>query len=172
MIVAAPTAEHSGTRFLIDLFRREGFVHNNTPFLVGGPDIVVQVHFGQKNWQAFEELVEDRGFPIVIPVRRLHSVFLSWEARGKNTDLLDERIGLMTEWSERSPYWLPIDSDDRDEWLDEVRDGLGLKLETDWPIIGSDKHTNGKTEDRIQDQAGYTRLRDKFAWFYEQIYRA
>lgn len=172
MIIAAPTVEHSGTRFVIDLFA--GFAHRYP--LQGvepGVDTLVQAHFGQaKEWGAFEGILDRHDPPVVIPLRRLHALFLSWERRGKWWRDLDHELAMMVNMIDRDPYWLPIDATDREEWLDAINAGLGLTLDTDWPIIGSDKRTAGQAEDEIVDQAGYRILRDKFDWFFEQVYRA
>lgn len=173
MIVAAPTVEHSGTRFVIDLFHRAGFGHIHPQQPWGHPNVLVQAHFGQmKHWGKFEEILEVYDPPMVIPLRRLHSIFLSWERRQKGFRSLDNELALMTNMNDRDPYWLPVDAPDRDEWLSEINDGLGLHLETEWPIIGSDKRTAGKPEETIKDQSEYHRLKDKYDWFFSQVYRA
>ena len=170
MIVAAPTVEHAGTRFVIDLFR--GFQHRHPQEgIAPGADILVQAHFGQaKNWGRFEEILQEYSPPVVIPVRRLHSIVLSWERRGKGFETLDLELAMMVNMVDADPYWLPIDADDRDEWLAEINDGLGLNLYTEWPIVGSDKRTAYKPEKTIGDQETYSRLRDKYDWFFGQIY--
>lgn len=168
MIVAAPTVEHSGTRFVIDLFC--GFTHiYPLQGVKAGVDTLVQTHFGQaKEWGAFEGILDKYDPPVVIPLRRLHSIFLSWESRAKSG--LDHQLTLMTNMIDRDPFWLPIDAYDRDEWLQDINDGLGLHLHTDWPIVGSDKRTVGKPEKTIQDQENYHRLKDKYDWFFSQVY--
>lgn len=170
MIVAAPTVEHSGTHFLIDLFR--GFLHRHpTGNVAPGVNTLVQCHFGQaKHWGAFERIMVDFEPPLVIPVRRLHAIVLSWESRQKRLTALDRELSLMTDMVERQPYWLPIDAPDREDWLAEINDGLGLNLHTEWPVVGSEKKTNGKPEDLIQDRNAYENLKAKHGWFFEQIY--
>lgn len=168
-MIACPTVEHSGTHFVLNLFEQAGFTQ--APPKVG-TRIVCHAHFGQKNWDVLDELIEAREPPVVIPVRPLHAIFLSWEARDKNTDLLDGRFKLLTDQIERDPYWLPIEAADRDAWLAEINEGLGLHIETQWPVVGSEKRTAGQDESRIKDQSGYRALRDKYDWFFEQLYRA
>lgn len=169
MIICAPTIEHSGTRFVIDLFK--GFIHKRPNELIGQGDILVQTHFGQKHWGRFEAILESDP-PIVIPLRKLHSIFLSWERRQKGFTQLDTELAMMTNMVDRDIYWLPIDSEDRDEWLSDINQGLGLNLYTDWPIVGSDKRTAYKPEKTIQNQESYLRLKDKYDWFFSQVYRA
>lgn len=173
MIIAAPTVEHSGTRFVIDLFHRAGFGHKHPQDISGHPDILVQAHFGQaKHWGAFEEILDHYDPPVVIPLRRLHSIFLSWERRNKGFRTLDNELALMTNMVDRDPFWLPIDAGDRDEWLQEINEELGLNLTTEWPIVGSDKRTAGKPPETIKEQDEFERLEAKYAWFFDQIYRA
>lgn len=170
MIVACPTVQHSGTRFLWNLL--SGFKKINATSEWNFPDLLIHEHFSQNDYPRLVGLLDTYEPPIIIPLRRLHSIVLSWERRQKGFDRLDIELERMTGLVDRQPYFLPVDAPDRDDWLQEINEGLNLNLSTDWSIVGSDKHSAGNPESAIRDQETYHRLKEKHDWFFSQVYRA
>ena len=60
------------------------------------------------------------------------------DCRNKKRENLVEQINLLkTEVHLHNPIYLPIDSPDREKWLDELRSATGKPMRTKWPIIAS-----------------------------------
>lgn len=49
---------------------------------------------------------------------------------------MERQIELLKSFDNQIDHYLPIDVEDRDEWLIDINLLHGLKLKTDWPIIG------------------------------------
>lgn len=156
------SVEHSGTRFLLNLFKSAGFIHRY-PQESWEENAVIQDHFGHKHWDKFFP----GSNPVVIPLRRLHSIFLSWEMRQKDFGVLDNQLSMMRKV--KRPLWMPIDAEDRDVYLANMNRKLGLNLKTDWCVI-SDKHTDRTPESAIQNVNEYTRLKMKYGSFFSRFY--
>lgn len=157
------SVEHSGTRFLLKLFKSAGFIHRY-PQEPREDNAVIQDHFGHKHWDKF--LPGDH--PVVIPLRRLHSIFLSWEVRQKDFAVLDAQLSMMRQV--KRPLWLPIDAEDRDVYLGNLNRKLGIHLKTDWCVI-SDKHTDRTPESAIQNVNEYQNLKAKHGRFFSCFYK-
>jgi hypothetical protein len=73
----------------------------------------------------------------IVPIRHPRTLAVGWKSRFKKLDELEEQIELLkTEIAPFNPFYLPIDNDDRDEWLNKVNLELKLNLTTNWPVIG------------------------------------
>lgn len=120
MIVAS--VRHTGTMFVFEhLLNRQG----------------ENYHFGEK----FVHKVYDYDGGVIVPLRRLEAIINSWSGRQLDPRDLDAHLEQMIEYVERkSPYLMPIDHPDRQEYLDDINEGFGLSLKTDWPIINSKSH--------------------------------
>lgn len=80
------------------------------------------------------------GTPAIVPMRHPREVARSWVFRGyaypqafKLTELSDCWRRLVTGIDPLGPLYLPLDADDRDDWLEQINTSLGLNLSTDWP---------------------------------------
>ena len=146
-MICVPTVQHSGSLFVVD-------------HLFGGRDNVVFRHFGQP---AFEQLFEHiDGRNIIIPLRKLKDIATSWSGRQSNPHHLDRDIKLLIAFCEKyDPYFLPIDHENRQDYLDVINEGLSLSLTTDWPVINKMKHRHCGDDFSIVDQ---------HQWFFDKVY--
>lgn len=72
----------------------------------------------------------------IVPMRHPRSVAIGWKSRFKPLALLEKQWNQLKELAPRVDYYLPVDTEDRDEWVDKVNLDLKLNLFTDWPVIG------------------------------------
>jgi hypothetical protein len=76
--------------------------------------------------------------PCIIPMRNPRSVAVSHFTRyGDIGRMCAGFRALAQDIDPLGPYYLPLDTDDRQDYLDKINDEFGLSLETRWPIIGS-----------------------------------
>lgn len=92
---------------------------------------------------------------VIVPLRHPRTLAIGWKSRSKPLWQLEDQITLLKEEiAPFAPFYIPIDKDDRDDWLNKVNSGLKLHLTTDWPVIG--KHGGDyleldKSEERLVD---------------------
>ena len=74
---------------------------------------------------------------IIVPLRHPRIVARGWKFRSKSLEMLGAQWTMLKEVIE--PHWpcyLPIENEDRDDWLDKVILAIGRKVDTSWPVIG------------------------------------
>ena len=120
---------HTGTRFVLRQLFDE---HNN-------PD-VVNWHINENIKLLGEKIAEfDQ---VIVPLRDPMQTALSWKRReerlGPRMDKLTRRLEILATFvDELKPWWIPIDTDDRDTHIGAINAGLGLDLDPgDWSRIG------------------------------------
>jgi len=132
-----PTIQHTGTKFLAKLFgqmhwasfyedtsEREDFLH------VG--------HITENSIEAIKMLP----YRMIIPLRHPYLVAESWRRRNKPlNEMADNFMLLADELDPLNPLYLPIDVENRQEYLDKINSELGLNLKTDWGVENSKKST-------------------------------
>ena len=138
MIVVVASVHHTGTHFVVDeLFK--GWRHYAMSYgNIKGPigDGVTRIHIDKDQSIYLPRWMEHQ--PLVVPMRHPASVVESWLARDKPIEpLLPQWEMLKTMVDPARPIYLPLDVPDRDRWLGELNGKLGLKLQTDWPVIMS-----------------------------------
>jgi len=109
--------------------------------------------------------------PMVIPLRHPKVVAESWKARGQEEKRMcaDFRT-LVEKLNPLNPYYLPIDSDRRQEFLDKINDGLGLNLETDWKPIGEQKGNSHLRHDAVDCSPVVAKLCEEIKPFLDRFY--
>lgn len=136
MIVLLPTIQHTGSHFLYEHLLANDFermsVHDEPRD--GG---MVFTHISKWKWlKHWQHLMPH--YPAIIPFREPWKVCYSWlRRREKLTNLHEDLSYLVDHFDGFNPYYLPIDRPDRQAYLDRINDGLGLNLQTDWPVFGS-----------------------------------
>lgn len=140
---------HSGTYFTIRLFTDFGFREAGL-FEKCYPQTIYHGHM-VKRGQIERALELSERMPLVIPMRHPFRVEESWKRRGRSVDemLACYRTFLAEFWLLR-PYILPIDSERRDAALSKLREGLGLELRTDWPVVNGVKGAHAIGLDELE----------------------
>jgi len=77
---------------------------------------------------------------IFVPVRHPLSIARTWLRRGQRMEWLPEALELLaTEMDPINPWYIPVDTPDRDSYVDSVNKALGWDLDpAGWPLIGHD----------------------------------
>lgn len=84
------------------------------------------------------DLIMSKDCPIIVPMRHPFLVEESWRRRGKGTPIESFSL-LINEVDKKDPYYIAIDSPERDIHLARLNKGLGLKLVNNWEVKNS-KH--------------------------------
>lgn len=124
------SVEHSGTRF-------------------------VKNHLLHQNWSRYQHLVPHQREYIermpgmydftFVPLRAPMEIARSWARKAKPMGLLAERLEMLaTMFEDEEPLWIPIDTPDRDEYVQRASEATGLDLDPrGWPKVGQDRTNNG-----------------------------
>ena len=127
-------------------------------------------HLGEKSLPQADPYIDNN---LIIPLRRLDRVIVSWERRGMELDWLHRLFAeLIEKYDHQSPYYLPIDSDTRDDYLKALNKGMGTDFKTDWPVVGSDKNSSQSEYNDIINKEYANILIKEFEGFFNRFYRA
>lgn len=173
IVLIVYSVRHTGTRFVTDyLLRKNGFRNGNDPDDVAqDPEAhrVYREHVGDPKYGAWAHL-EYRG-NIVIPLRRLDRVIVSWERRGRPLDELAGALRTLIErFDHRRPMYLPIDSPRRDEFLAALGRQHHIDLRTDWAIGPTEKGSADAGPEDIKDMERAAALHAEFRGFFSRFY--
>jgi hypothetical protein len=118
-------------------------------------------------WLEQNEMAD--GVPIVVPLRHPLNVAQSWLHRKDQLDQMFDQWRYLAEIIAKSkPLFLPVDHGERELYLDEMSDYMGVKLWTDWKKYGEkpgagDVIINKPTVDRLNEMIATTFLQDFYA---------
>lgn len=143
-----PTVPYTGTNFVAELFRSAGHEVLGLTQKPGRAKYIRQCHV-LKPSQIDAAEAHAGVMPVVIPLRHPFRVEESWKRKGLD---IKEMIRAFKTIEERflrfAPYFLPIDHDRREEYLDSLR-AIDPDLQTDWPVIESKSGTYGLSLDDL-----------------------
>ncbi len=111
-MISVVSVPHTGSRFVLTLFTGERKLYH------------IGQEYGPKPW--------------IIPLRHPHAVGESWKGRDIAGGTLKggrrKTIGLLAEMFGQLPegLYLPVDSTNRQQFLDRINAELGTHIETDW----------------------------------------
>jgi len=132
-----PTIQHTGTKLLYKMFPQE-FAHCSLREDSDQDNVLYVGHLTGNSIGLIKKLDQ----PMIIPLRHPYLVAKSWELRGKPLTELTENFKLLVnELDPLSPLYLPIDVENRQDYLDKINKELGLELRTEWGVENSVKHT-------------------------------
>lgn len=142
MNIVLISVPHTGTWFTIRLFTSLGLKENGlTPSTV--EDNTVYHGHMLKGTQVGAALRFAKDMPLVCPLRHPYRVEESWRRRKKDVSDMIECFQLyMEKFVPLNPYVMPVDSPRREEYLRDMANGLGLSLQTDWPVINGKQDTH------------------------------
>lgn len=112
-----------------------------------------------------------RKMPIVIPLRHPFRCEQSWVRKGQDVgEMIKAYQTLIARFDPLHPYYMPVDSLRRDDFLDSLR-AIDSNLETDWGVVHSQSGTYGLSIESITPSAEVIKLisdnRAFFARFYD-----
>ena len=99
---------HTGTHFLMHLIESHGMTPRTKH--VNG-------------WEGEE---------CICPIRDPYETYCSWATRERQQDFTQQWLFLNEIYTQNKGIFLPIDTEDRDKYLDRLSDHLKVKLTTDW----------------------------------------
>lgn len=138
MFIFIASVHHTGTQFTEKLVKDAGYGPTDKPEK-GGPSENKDYHRAHIAHSVQIELKDwlDRGFPLIVPLRHPVEVAASWKARSKPIKQMVRQFALLQELVlPYNPYFLPVDHDMRDIYLQVIQENIDASLATDWTIVG------------------------------------
>lgn len=165
MRILVPTIQHTGTRFTEDLFIKKGF--HSKSFIEAPEGRTLHIgHISKGQREAILSLIKD--LVTVIPLRHPYLVSESWKRRGKDLNELVDNYKILTELDYYNPFYLPIDTPNKNYYLNKISDFLNINLITEWEVKNSIHSTYSlhwtdiKPDPIIEKLVEETRLLDRF----------
>lgn len=117
--------------------------------------------------QRWRELLPD--FPIIVPLRHPKRVFLSWQRRGKPTGhCIQEWKNIIEIVDKYNPYYLPVDSQSREFYLEKIQDKFGLGFDVTWEPRGSKTGSIHKNIEDIYIEPVAEAYVNSIQWFIDE----
>ena len=170
-MIRVPTIRHSGSHFLVDLL---GADINKTIVWAqiknANEDSVIFDHIAPTKAKFIIPLIKEH--LTLIPLRHPYLIEKSWDDRQKDKDDLYSALEtLINEIDPYRPYYLPLDAQDRESYLNAIRAVTGLTLHTKWQGKGV-RHNNQAL--RHTDVTPSTKMKDfvkEQQSFFDRFYR-
>jgi hypothetical protein len=132
-IVCVPTVPHTGSKFVAKHLLQD-FRELNPRRDTGAG--VYWAHVWPDMRPYWDEVLT-KG-PVIVPMRKPRDIMLSHARRGRPLEDVLFLFDNLVEWVlPHDPLFLPIDAQDRDQWLADINKATGLDLKTEWPRVGS-----------------------------------
>jgi len=106
-------------------------------------------HLGEEPGKMAKDIEELS--PIFVPIRHPLSIARTWLRRGDHVKWLPIALELLaTEMDPINPWYIPLDTPDRDSYIEEINLALGWGLDpAGWPLIG---HNPVNSEQELQEE--------------------
>lgn len=156
MLIIVPTVKHTGSHFIRDDLLRDyekvplkgphSYIMENIEGVKTKRKIseaALMDHLIYSKVQQFQKLITKDGNICITPLRHPKLVAKSWLDKGLElkpdfyqmwTSLIDLEQFLVKKDSKI--YFLPLDVDDREDYLEALNEGTGLGLHTNWEATG------------------------------------
>lgn len=142
MNIVLCSVPHTGTWFTIRLFTALRMAENGLTPAVVEDNTVYHGHM-LKGTQVHAALRLARDMPLVCPLRHPYRCEESWKRRKKDVSEMIECFRFyMDKFVPMTPYIMPVDSPRREQALRAMAAGLGLPLQTDWPVVNGKQNTH------------------------------
>jgi hypothetical protein len=140
--VVSVSIPHTGTYFTVKLFTDAGFTDGSLFHQARSDSHLYHGHLLKPAQieRAAELALE---MPLVIPFRHPYRVANSWQLRARPlSEMFDCYRTLLDRFLPLNPYFMPVDSDRREEALQRLSEGVGVRLTTDWSVVNGMKGTH------------------------------
>ncbi len=135
MVIVVPSIHHTGTNFVLQNLLRKFATHPNTIASLPPEQSKVHVHVEPSLVGQLDHWVRLM-YPMLVPIRHPASVARSWKARGKPvSEMVGQWQMLIDQVAPFKPSYLPLDVDNREDWLEAFCDKFSLDLSTDWEVV-------------------------------------
>lgn len=168
--IVIPTVPHTGTMFAVRLFTDLGYNQIGLNDPQNREKVVRSGHIVRDGqYQAAVRHIKG-GDPAVVPLRHPYLVAESWKRRDKPIDDMKIAYRRLPELQALGAYFLPMDIDGRESYLEVLKAGTGLPVTTKWPVINSYHSTAGLRYTDVTPDADMLAFSAEMGGFLEQFY--
>jgi hypothetical protein len=160
-----PTIQHTGTKLLANMF--EGFKRISFIEESEADNVLYLGHLTVNSIDNIKKLKN----PIILPMRHPYLVAESWKRREKPlSDLVINFRLLINDIDKLDAMYLPIDVENKQDYLDEINEKLGLSLYSDWNVVNSKKQTYNLSYKELTPDPEMEDLVSDNKEFFERFY--
>lgn len=170
MKILIPTVPHSGTHLLSSFFERAGFegtaINNPRP----PENAVITTHIDTPT--KFNTVLKIMpNYQVVIPIRHPYLVAESWIRREQPLDRMLAAYRRLPALYDTGAMFVPIDSLDRDKYIQRINDALDIKLKPDWgTVVNGFKNTHTLTHKDLNPLPEVKQLANDISQFLANFY--
>lgn len=142
-LVVLCTIPYTGTSFTAKMFQGQGYVQTGLNDNSQGRAIMTGHML--KETQIGMALDLAKKHPLICTLRHPYRVEEAFRKRNADVAQVSRAFRTLTDrFLPLNPYIMAVDSPVREKCLEEMREGLGLNLNTDWSVVGSRSQTHDK----------------------------
>jgi hypothetical protein len=178
VIIAIPSIQHTGTHFVrthhLGKYERLE-ISEPVPRCWWRGDYVYQAHLMDGHMEYWPEILLK--VPAIVPLRHPYLVFETWKREsakgvpGREPEILVRYWEtLINEIDRYNPFYLPIDSPNREEYVGRINKVLRLDLSMRFPVIHSKQGTGELTPNDVEVNSITNELVDRHKTFFERFY--
>lgn len=134
--ITVVSVHHSGTNLVYDNILRAFRPRAPGPYWQNNmPHGKLRIHCEGRFIERLRLFIK---YPVVVPMRHPAAVMASWKARGKPVNALLMQYELLKGLIDPAePFYVPIDTPDRDRYLEQLSQLAGKHIHSRWPVVSS-----------------------------------
>lgn len=158
---------YTGTNFTAKLFTDRGFYRLGMLEIATAENSIHVAH-ALKETQVIPALKLARNNPVILPMRHPFRCEESTRRMGGSVEQMITGYENLLRFS--NPYFMPVDSPRKAEYLGKLRDGLDVPIKTDWKAVGSKVGVQSKPLDELSPSTEVIELLDRHGEFFAEFY--
>lgn len=163
---AVISIQHTGTHFLADMFVPQ---YHWASLVERDERPTIHVgHISPGQFPHILKLLDE--IPVLIPVRHPYVVAESWKRKNKPIGELVIAYKLLNQIKDKTPYYLAVDSLEREQQLAEINCKLQLNLQTDWEPRNVKTNTYYLRPDELEPDPLILQVMDEMSEFFSLFY--
>ncbi len=137
-VLLMPTVRHTGSLFMVNLFRRHGFKRVGYKGVPEGKTLIFD-HTYDTHMKYLDNMAQE--FPtVVIPIRDPMACARGWSKRSESFKHFFEQWDNLLSFDKYDPFYIPLVHPEKDKYLDSLSRHIGLELKTEWGRINTSQN--------------------------------
>lgn len=170
MKILIPTVPHTGTHLLSSFFEKAGFASVPVHMQNKPENSVTTTHIDTPTrMKAVTKSMKE--FTTVVPIRHPYLVAESWMRREQRLERMYAAYRRLPYLYEMGALFVPVDSPERDSFIERMNDKLGTNIRPDWgEVINGYQNTHNMTYKDIEPLPEVKALAEDLNTFLANFY--